>query len=103
MHGALVILGTAWPIVAFPLVVGLAGFVPDGWRRSVGLLLGPMTVYMLHEAYVLPLVLPNGNLLAAVIYGLFMTALAIYYPCAIIYIVIRAMRRQAEPREERTD
>ena len=103
MHGALVILGTVWPIVALPLVVGLAGLAPDGWRRSVGLLLGPVTVYMLHETYVLPLVLPNGNLLAAVIYGLFIAALAIYYPCAIIYIVIRAMRRQAEPREERTD
>ena len=103
MHGALIILGTVWPIAAFPLVVLSASLAPDGWKHGVLLLSGPAIVCLLHENYVLPHVLRGGNLFAAVVYGLLIAAMVLYYPGAIIYIVIRFMRRHTAQHEKDTD
>lgn len=86
------ILGTFWPFIGLPCSVFLALLVKPVFWRWLALIVLPAAVIVIHERFVLPFCLPNGNLLAAVIFGLMLVVAAIYFPAIIIAAVVSGVR-----------
>jgi len=91
----LVILGSLWPLLGFPFAVTAATQVRrPGWRWAALCVL-PALVCAVHYLFVLPRCLPNGNLMAAVVFGLLALAAGIYFPVLVVLGALAYLRRGA--------
>ena len=88
-----VLLGTVWPLIGIVIALSIAMAIPPGSWRWVCLTLGPAFVIASHYLFVLPHVLADGNLLAAVIFGLMIGFGVLYYPILLIVAVLAWLRR----------
>jgi hypothetical protein len=89
----LIVLGTLWPLIGMPLAIVSSLIIPRLLWRWIALLVAPGVVFALHAYWVLPWYLNGGNLLAAVIYGLMIMFLMIYYPLVMVLAGLWAFRQ----------
>lgn len=89
----LTILGTFWPVVGLPASILLASMITSPAWRWAALLNAPGAVFAIHYWFVLPACLQDGNLLAAVIFGLMILVAAIYFPAVLVLATLWFVRR----------
>ncbi len=90
LKSILILIGTFWPVVGVCLAIMIA-FLLTGWKRWVGLFLGPVLL-LLPCIIFAEQIAYNGNMLFVALMGIVLVLSFVYYPVLVITGVVLLIR-----------